>query len=184
MKLDSTTRFWLASFAVGSAMTAFAIVGMTVGLQFRSDNAVEIPVNATASTWSETMCAATGRVDEEMEGLFTLDALTGDLQCSVLNGRTTKFGGLFRTNVLQDIGADASKKPSFMILTGFASFPGQGGNTRPGDCVVYVIDSTTGRFAVYGVPWQRSVAARGAPQQGALILLDTGTARNVMIRDS
>lgn len=182
MKLDSTTRFWLASFAVGSVMTAFAIVGMTVGLQ-QNQPGFEIPVNATASTWSETMCAATGRVDDEVEGLFTLDSLTGDLQCSVLNGRTTKFAGLFRTNVLQDLGVDASKKPSYMILTGAATFPGQGGNTRPGDCVVYVIDSTTGRFVVYGVPWQRTLAARGAPQQGALILLDSGTARNVVIRE-
>ncbi|GAA4431499.1 MULTISPECIES: hypothetical protein [Bremerella] len=163
-------------------MTTLVIAGLTVGLQLRSPG-IEIPVNATASTWSETMCAATGRIDEEMEGLFTLDTLTGDLQCAVLNGRTTKFAGLFRNNILNDLGVDATKKPNFMLLTGAASFPGQAGNTRPGDCVVYVIDSTTGRIAVYGVPWQRSVAARGSAQQGSLILLDTGTARNVMIRN-
>lgn len=163
-------------------MTAFAVVGMIAGLNLQKAP-LEIPINATASSWSETMCAATGPIDEEVEGLFTLDALTGDLQCAVLNGRTTKFAGLFRTNVLNALGSDASKKPSYMLLTGHASFPGQGGNVRPGNCVAYVIDSTSGRFAVYGVPWQRSVAARGAPQAGALLLLDTGTARNVVIRE-
>ncbi|MBI1248693.1 hypothetical protein GC197_12740 [bacterium] len=182
MKLDSVTRFWMASFATGSVMTALVVVGMTLGMRMSSPPA-EIPVKAAVSAWAETMCAATGRIDEEMEGLFTLDSLTGDLQCTVLNGRTTKFAGLFRKNILQDLGVEATKKPEFMLLTGGAMFPGQSGNTQPADCVVYVIDSTSGRFAVYGVPWQRTQAARGAPQQGVLILLDTGMARNVMLRN-
>ncbi len=183
MKFDSTTRFFLASFALGGLMTSFAAVGMIVGMNLIRPT-VEIPVDATASAWSESLCAATGPIDEEMEGLFTLDALTGDLQCAVLNGRTTKFAGLFRKNVLADLGVDATKKPSYLLLTGAAVFPGQSGNVRPGNSVAYVIDTTTGRFAVYGVPWQRTLSARGAAQQGALILLDTGTARNVVIRDS
>ncbi|PQO32216.1 hypothetical protein DTL21_18475 [Bremerella cremea] len=182
MKVDSTTRFWLASFGVGSVMTAFAILGMTVGLNWQSPARV-IPVNASTAATSETMCAATGRVDEEMEGLFTLDALTGDLQCAVINSQTAKFAGLFRTNVVNDLGLDATKKPSYLLLTGNAAFRATTGNSRPADCVAYVVDSTSGRFAAYGLGWNRNISARGAQQSGALVLLDKGTARNVVIRD-
>ena len=182
MKVDSTTRFWLASFAVGSAMTAFAIVGMMAGTSWERPT-LHIPVSASTAAASETMCAATGRIDEEMEGLFTLDSLTGDLQCAVMNSQSMKFGGLFRTNVLNDLGIDATKKPSYMLLTGNANFRVSSGNSRPMDCVCYVIDTSTGRFAAYSFGWTRAVSQRGAGQQGPLVLLDRGTARNVMIRD-
>ncbi|PQO33124.1 hypothetical protein [Blastopirellula marina] len=182
MKVDSTMRFWLASFGVGSVMTAFAILGMTVALNWQSP-AIEIPVNAATAATRETMCAATGRVDEEMDGLFTLDALTGDLQCAVINSQTAKFAGLFRGNVMNDLGLDATKKPSYMLLTGNASFRATTGTSRPADCVVYVVDSTSGLFAAYGFNWNRNISARGAQQAGALVLLDKGTARNVMIRN-
>ncbi|RCS40757.1 hypothetical protein DTL42_25685 [Bremerella cremea] len=182
MKVDSTTRFWLASFGVGSVMTAFAILGMTVGFNWQSP-AREIPINASTAASSETMCAATGRIDEEMEGLFTLDCLTGDLQCAIINSQTAKFAGLFRANVLNDLGLDATKKPSYLLLTGNASFRATTGNSRPADCVAYVVDASTGRFVAYGIAWNRNISARGGQQSGVLMPLDKGTARNVQIRN-
>ncbi|WP_146119068.1 hypothetical protein [Blastopirellula marina] len=163
-------------------MTAFAVVGMIAGTSWQQPT-LHIPVSASTAATSETLCAATGRVDEEMEGLFTLDSLTGDLQCAVMNSQTMRFGGLFRTNVLNDLGIDATKKPSYMLLTGNASFRASSGNARPADTVCYVIDTSTGRFAAYTFAWTRAVSQRGAPQQGQLNLLDRGTARNVMIRN-
>jgi len=183
MKYNFPLRFWVASCSVGVILAMFAVAGGVVGYQLR-ENTIEIPVQATASTWSESLCAATGPIDEEVEELYTLDAVTGDLQCAVLNPRTTLFAGVFRTNVLADLQIDATKKPNYLLLTGQVTFTGQSGNTRPGNSVVYVIDSTSGRFAAYGVPWQRALSTRGQMQTGQLRVLDSGTARNVMIRDS
>jgi len=182
MKTSSYAQFWVASCSIGVVLALFAVAGGFVGYRL-NENTLEIPVQATASTWSESLCAATGPIDEEAEGLYTLDAVTGDLQCAILNPRTTKFAGVFRTNVLTDLQIDATKKPNYMLLTGQITFTGQSGNTRPGNSVVYVIDATSGRFVAYGVPWQRALSTRGQMQQGQLIFVDAGTARNVMIRD-
>ena len=41
----------------------------------------EVVLNATASHSGETFAMATGPIDSDVEGLFVLDYLTGELQC-------------------------------------------------------------------------------------------------------
>ena len=130
------------------------------------------------------MAVATGPVDEDVEGFFVLDFLTGDLQCQVINSRVGKFGALFRANVRADLGVGQSKKPKFLMVTGLASFNRGAGAIRPGLSAIYVIDANTGKFAAYGVPWSRQLANTVRPQAGALRLLDVGQiGREGLIRE-
>ena len=146
----------------------------------------EVQLHATASHGTDTLAAATGPVDEEVEGLYTLDFLTGDLQCFVVyvRGSTAgKIGGLFKKNVIADLGIEKTKKPNYLLLTGQARFAGRGGQARPALSIVYVIDANTGAFSTYSIPWNSNLHVRGTPQAGALILLDKGIARTAVIRE-
>src|SRR5690554_4145990 len=71
----------------------------------------EKPLRASTAAVGESFAMATGAIDQDVEGLYLLDFLTGDLQCVVLNFRTARFNAVFRTNVLNDLGIDPSKKP-------------------------------------------------------------------------
>lgn len=187
---NGNQRLFIAGLAVGLLIG----VGMLVGnlAATRNDQQTlflsEIPVQATASVKSDHIAAATGPIDDKVEGLFTLDFITGHLQCAVLytgGPSANSFGGLYGANVVSDLNIENTKKPNYLLLTGYASFVrgGGGGAMRPAACVAYVIDSNTGNFAAYGVPWNPAQVARGARQQGALIPLATGTARMVAIRE-
>jgi len=148
----------------------------------------EIPVLASASVASNTVAAATGPIDDRVEGLFTLDSLSGRLRCAVLythGPQQNKFGAVFESSVAADLNIEGTKKPNYLLLTGFAQLTrGRGGGSiQPGNCVAYVVDGNTGNFAVYGVPWSPNMVARGTPQGGRLELLDIGTARMEQIRE-
>ena len=95
------------------------------------------------------------------------------------------FGGLFQANAAVDLEITGTKKPNYLLLTGYANFRGGSfpGGSGPGACVAYVIDANTGNFVTYGVPWNRTLASRGTPQSGPLIQLAIGKARMAPIRD-
>jgi len=182
MKVESTNRFWMAMFGMSILSGCLAMVGFFAGQQ-SSSAVIEIPVDATGSAFTESMAAATGTIDGDMEGLFTLDSLTGDLQCVVLNSRNGKFTNIFRTNVLADLELEPTKKPNFMLVTGRAVFRGGSGNVQPANTAAYVIDATSGKFVAYGVPWDRAAASRNTVQTNKLLRLDVGTARDAAIRN-
>ena len=124
------------------------------------------------------MSMATGLIDEEMEGVFFLDFLTGDLACVVLASRKPNMiNGIFKTNVIKDLSVDADKKPNYLMVTGGATFVGQTGQQQPGRCVVYVLDQNTGNFAGYGFMWNRTAATSLRAQGGAFIKLIAENAR-------
>lgn len=143
----------------------------------------ERSLHASTAAVGESFAMATGAVDADVEGLFLLDFVTGDLQGVVMNFRTGKFGAVFRANVIQALGIDEAKRPKYLMTTGRINFPRGATAAQPGNCVVYVMDTTTGNFAAYGIPWRREFAATGRLQIDGLLLLDTGTARTAAIRE-
>ncbi len=150
-------------------------VGMIAGtlvavMNHQSQPAFELPLFATATDTGTSMSMATGPIDETMEGVFFLDFVSGELTCAVLNYRTAKPGGFFRTNVIKTLGIDEQKKPSYLMTTGAASFIGfKQGQNQPSQTVVYVCDQTTGRFAGYSFMWNTTLATRGTFQQGEFL---------------
>jgi hypothetical protein len=113
-----------------------------------------------------------------------LDYATGLLQCHVMYTRTrpTTFGATFQANVKELMAGDVAKGASkYLMVTGRADFPGAA--QRTGSTVVYVLDTVTGAFVAYGVPFDRTAVNSGRPQAGALVPLANGMARGVVDRD-
>lgn len=190
MTTNGRIRFlsaWSSGLAVGLMIGVGMVIGavLVIGYGQRGEDGelLVLPsqLNATATNSAETFSIATGPIDES-EGIFFLDYLTGELQCVVLY-KNGNWGARFIANVHNDLGIQGTKKPKFLMVTGAMEFARGGGGGQPGRCVLYVVDATTGSFAVYGVPWSRQAEATGTPQGGNLVLLQQGRARNLQIRE-
>lgn len=137
---------------------------------------------ATSAVSSEKYSIATGAVSQEADGLFVLDHNSGLLQCSVVYPRLGRFMGQFTINVGDALGT-GGKGGSYLLLTGRADFP-TASNNPVGQTVVYVMDTATGNYAAYYVPFNRQAMNANQPQQGTLRLITTGSANPVIDRDS
>jgi len=177
---------WLALSAgvcMGLLMGVGVMIGAMIAVPLARTPSIEFPgvLNATATDSTSTMAIATGPIDGEVEGLFVLDFLTGELQCSVLNPRTGTLGGLYKHNVVLDLGVEQGKQPKYLMVTGAANFRVSGGNVRPAASIVYVADANTGRYAAYMLPWDRQAQSYNFAQMNPMILLGTGDARQLQV---
>lgn len=162
-------------------------VGMMIGTMATysslSQPSLQLPetlLQATASHGSDQFAIATGPISSEVEGVFFLDYITGDLTCLVVYPRTGKFSATYKTNVVSDLGIEQGKTPKYVMVTGGADFRAQNtGNLRPANCVVYVADANTGAFVAYGLPWNNAFANTGRPQGGTFTRLINGKAREL-----
>lgn len=144
----------------------------------------ETTLHAASAHGGKSLALATGMVDPEMEGLFTLDFLTGDLKCLVLNPRTGAAGrGVFQHNVIADLGVQQGKEPDYVMVTGQANFVRGGAMTTPANCVIYVADANTGNFAAYSIFWNQNLAKAGQPQEGMFQKIFAGKARTLTVRE-
>lgn len=173
---------------VGVTMGLLFGLGMAVGvwLGLGSGAGERLPfsetlLHAAASHGGDSMAIATGPIDDSAEGFFVLDFLTGELQCAVLNPRTMQLGGLFRHNVVKDLGAELNKQSRYLMVTGGISPRSLRGRMNVAQCVVYVADTTTGRYAAYMLPWDPTAASFNFAQANPMILLGKGTARKIPI---
>jgi hypothetical protein len=149
---------WLvAGLVVGSALG----IALSTGKRQRDDVATrlvfeELKLKAYAAHGNETFVIANGPVDDNIEGVFCLDFLTGDLTGLVLHPRTGKFQSAFKTNVVKDLPVERGKKPAYALTVGRFKAYAPLSNTSLGDGVVYVADCNTGRVATYAFPWNKS----------------------------
>jgi hypothetical protein len=128
----------------------------------------QIPLHAVATDRAETYLVATGLLDTEVEAIYFLDCLTGDLFAAVPGKLTGGFSAFYRYNVLKDLQVDLAKNPHFLMVTGLADF--RTGNSRGygGASVVYVAETTTGKAVAYAIPWDRSRWNSRTPIQDVL----------------
>jgi hypothetical protein len=138
-------------------------------------------IHASAAVGSEKYSIATGDVSDDSEGLFVLDHNSGLLQCSVIYPRIGQFRARFSINVAEALGTGA-KGGAYLMLTGRVQFP-RASNRPAASTVVYVMDSATGNYACYGIPFDHTAVARNQPQQGLMVLIATGSANPVIDRD-
>ncbi|GIW91212.1 MAG: hypothetical protein KatS3mg109_1659 [Pirellulaceae bacterium] len=182
----NTGRWWRIGWQerAGWLLLGFALAVLATGLWVWHDASRQRQgwpkvLQATATHGGQSMALATGRI-EDGEGLFILDYLTGDLHCFVIYPRFgPNFLAHFQTNVIQVLGVQPGKKPDYLMVTGEMDFRQGAGLNRPAGTVVYVADANTGKFAAFGIPWNRQAANVGQPQQGPLVLLSAGQARNI-----
>jgi len=184
-----TPGIWLSGLATGLLIGIGMMIGAVVATR-QSLPDIEAPfrlpteLQADATSGASTFAIATGSLGDkgrEREGIVFLDFLTGDLQCAVFY-KNGLLGAKFATNVFQDLNIQATKKPHFLMVTGKTTLQGNMGQTTE-TFLIYVVDSTTGSFAVYMVPYNSSAAANLVPQVGNLVGVLKGRARNLQIGD-
>jgi len=135
------------------------------------------PMHAVATDRVDGFAVATGPIDDEIEAVYFLDFLTGDLRAAVLSRQSGKFNAFYQANVAQILGVDLSKNPRFMLVTGLADIRRGGPRLQVGRSAVYVAEVTTGKVAALAVPWGPTPASAGQLIQQPLLLMDVTTFR-------
>lgn len=157
-------------------------IGLTIGLII-GGIWPEAPLHAVATHGHDNFAIATGFVDEQIEALYFLDYLTGNLQAAVLNINNGQFAAYYEKNILQDLEIDAGKTPRYLMVTGTADLRRIPAQVRPAASVCYVTDATTGKVAAYTIPWIGGQRAVGANIQAELVLLSITQFRTAAVRD-
>ena len=162
--------------------SGFTAVGFVVAHQIYANQEDQAPIvlKADSSAGGDSMSFATGVVSRDIEGLFVLDHLTGNLQCWLLNPNTGSIGGIFRTNVNPDFGSQKAGDSDYVMVAGRIDITGRGraNNMRPGASIVYVGDGNTGKVFGYGFQFDPQAIIRGdGVQQGTLEVVTRGLMR-------
>ncbi len=116
------------------------------------------PIHAVATDRTDSFLIATGMVDSDVEAIYLLDCLTGDLRAAVMGKARGGFTAIFAypgVKLMQEFGIDPSKNPKFLMVTGLADLR-TGSQSGFGASVVYVVELTSGKIGAYALPWNRS----------------------------
>src|SRR4029077_8156490 len=110
--------------------------------------------------------------------------VTGELQCFVLDGRTGRTAGWFKTNVSEALKrSDENKKAKYVLVTGLFSARGVTGNARPAACLIYVADAVSGDIAAYTFPWNQAAKNSFQGQAAKMTVVATFKGRTVELRE-
>jgi hypothetical protein len=138
-----------------------------------------IDAHASATNSNDALILCTGQIDLGIEGVFTLDPLTGEMRGAVLNPAKAKFVAWYSyPSVAKDF--NAAKNPKFLMVTGLGEIR-QGPSARAAHCVLYVAEVTSGRVVAYGIPWDSAKAATPQGYRATMQPLDTFNARDVTV---
>ncbi len=165
---------------------AWLLVGVAAGLVAGLNVAgiwPQVPLHAVATHGQENFAICTAPMDDEVEAIFVLDDLTGDLKGTVLNVQMRRFNTLFEYNVLHDLPTPTTKNPHYRIVSGVANIRQNVQAGQMARSVLYVAEVTSGQMVVYGVPW---VPGRGNSMiqvKTTLIPLDKWQFRTTAIRN-
>ena len=162
------------------------VVGALVTQWFQPRLELFLPVSelqASASDGSDNFVVATGIMSSEIEGVFFLDTLSGDLQFTIFNPVAAAFNPPYVRNVASDLQIEAGKKPRYLMVTGHMRAARRPMKTGFAECAVYVVEANSGKFAAYTVPWQDTMFRSGRAQMGELVLLGVGSVRTAAVRE-
>ena len=179
----------LLTFGFGLALGVAVGIGMLIGVNSANSearrSAKDTRLHAAAANGGKSLAMATGKIDDDVEGLFVLDFLTGDLYCLVVSPRALGAGfiGQFKTNILRDLGLEKGKSPDYILTTGNVRALRGGGAAKPAACIAYVGDGNSGNVAAYMIAWNPNMAAAGRPQIGGMITVAKGKARPTLEQD-
>lgn len=115
------------------------------------------PLHAVATDRADNFVMATGLMSDDMEGVFFLDSLTGELKGQVINPmvQPPTVGVTYTRNVVTDMQIDISKSPKFVMVSGIMPLRPLGGTNQFAGSVVYVAELTSGKLACYGMQFNR-----------------------------
>ena len=161
-KARKTRRFTYLAIGVAVALGTFA--GLIVGGLWP-----QTALHAVATDRVDTFAMATGMVDEDVEAVFFMDFLSGELRALVLGRQVGGISGIYTFNVASHLGIDPAKNPRYMMVTGMVSLRRGGSRMQAGRAVVYVAEITSGKMGAYAIPWNPSLAAAGQTMTLSLV---------------
>lgn len=197
MKMEKKQKSWVrvAVAHAGLAVVVFAAAALGVsvalsvaGSDWVADPGSELPIVLQADTASsgKSLAMATGLIDTEdnVEGLFVLDRLSGNLQCWVMNSQTGGIAAIYTAQPAIDMGLEKGGDVDYVMTTGRMNFQrmGRAGNMIPAGCVCYVGDGNSGNVVGYSVRFNRQAALRGGGQGGQMTLVCKGFARDTAMQ--
>jgi len=171
--MTSTRSLWLAGGLV---------VGLVIGLNV-AGVWPQIPVHAVATHGQDNFAIATGPLDDNVEAIFVLDSVTGELKGASMNVQSRRFNTWWEHNVSRDITVGGSKNPSYRIVTGYTALRQVPASGQLGRTVLYVAEATSGQVVAYGVPWITGRYTSPIPLRQNLLLLDRWQFRTIPVRD-
>lgn len=141
-------------------------------------NMPSFPLHAVATDSSSKFAVATGYMDQDVEAIYFLDFLTGDLNAYIVSLIDGKFIAYYSRNIRMDLGINQTQNPQYLLVTGVANLKQMGGGQmKPGQSLIYVSEITTGKVASYTALWNPAMKTLRRPMQGELVLLDVKPCR-------
>jgi hypothetical protein len=138
-------------------------------------------LHAMATDRVDTYAMATGMVDEDVEAVYFLDFLTGELRALVMGKQVGGISGIYTFNVASHLGIDPGKNPRYMMVTGMVNLRRGGSRMQASRAVVYVAEITSGKMGAYAIPWNPSLAAAGQTMTLSLVPVATYQFRGASI---
>ena len=173
-------RIWkirrITCLAAGLAVAVGLAVGLMLGGLWP-----QTLLHATATDRMDTFAISTGLVDDDVEAVYFLDFLTGELRALVMGRQAGGISGIYTFNVAGHLSIDPSKNPRYMMVTGMVNLRRGGSRMQAGRAVVYVAEVTSGRMGAYAIPWNPSIAASGQTMTAKLVPVATYQFRTVSI---
>ena len=172
---------------MANARTTWMLLGLVVGLVggvILAGRWPQVPVYAVATHGQDNFAICTGPMDENVEGIFTLDSVTGELKAAVLNVQSRRFNTLFEYNVTRDLPVTGSKNPQYRIVSGITNVRQVVSAGQLARSVIYVAEVTSGRVMAYGIPWVAGRSSSPVQLRETLVPLDRFDFRTTAIREN
>jgi hypothetical protein len=163
-------------------LAAGIAAGLVVGLNV-AGIWPQVPIHAVATHGQENFAICTAPLDLDVEGVFVLDDVTGELKGAALNLQLRRINTFFDYNITADLPPGNTKNPQYRIVSGMANIRQNLAAGNLAHSVLYVADVTSGQLVVYGIPWIQGRASGTVPIKTTLIPLDRWQFRSTPIRD-
>lgn len=136
--------------SISDSRGVWLVVGLVCGFGIATFWPHE-PALASATDRTPQFAMATASVNPitPIEGIFTLDFLTGQIRGAVLNEQSAVFTHFYFRNIAQDFQVDPKKEPSYSMVTGLANINARPG-FQPANSVIYVAELSSGKIMAYG----------------------------------
>lgn len=126
----------------------------------------------------KSLSMATGSIELGTDALYTLDHLTGDLTCWILNSRSGAVSTSFRVSAATAMGITG--EADYVMTTGYMEFSGGNeGNVKPALSVVYVGDGNSGKAVCFVLMYNKQALVRGDATGGELRLISQMETRSI-----
>ncbi|HEX5444521.1 MAG TPA: hypothetical protein VFW87_11850 [Pirellulales bacterium] len=170
---------------MANSRVTWGIAGLALGLVIGLNLAglwPQIPVHATATHGQDNFAICTSPLDNEVEGVFVLDSVTGDLKGAAKNIQTRTFNTWYEYPVARDLPPN-SKNPQYRIVTGITNFRQVVAAGQLARSVIYIAEGSSGQVMAYGVPWVNGRHSSPVQLREAFIPLARWQFRTTAIRD-